>query len=368
PWPGQILIVVEVDANNGIYPAAYAIVKAETIAFVFPSAEHRFQLNNGAYLIFQVFNRQLVDSRDQSIITCLEYIKEYLMKRIVVVQKVIAKTVGPLTPYVTAVFDAIKKLLSTLFNEMENSMGVGIPEHLVHAAYRLETWAHVYSFKINPCNGREMWPVVESTTVIIPPNYKPQVGRPPKKRKKSHDEIASESCSTSKLSRKRKAVKCSKYRNLGHNGKGCRGQGGASQVGGSSQAGARQAVDARNVSGQAGARQVADARNVSSQAGARQAVDARNVSGQAGARQAADARNVSSQAAPSTATGARNASSQVAGASQPSAAPSTTSQGPSQHSAGPRQGFQAPRPAPSSGPQRLTKKIASRQSLQKLSS
>ncbi|GJW26354.1 hypothetical protein Tco_0040165 [Tanacetum coccineum] len=62
-------------------------------------------LNN----ICDVFNRQLVDGRDQPIITCLQYIREYLMKRIVVVRKVIAKTVGPLTPYVTAMFDAIKK-------------------------------------------------------------------------------------------------------------------------------------------------------------------------------------------------------------------------------------------------------------------
>nr|GEX45301.1 hypothetical protein [Tanacetum cinerariifolium] len=125
----------------------------------------------------EVFNRQLVDGRDQPIITCLEYIREYLMKRIVVVQKVIAKTARPLTPSGTALFDAIKKLPTTLFNGMkkweltripckhvvvaiynmsENSIGVGIPEHWVHAAYRLETWAHVYSFKINPCNDREM--------------------------------------------------------------------------------------------------------------------------------------------------------------------------------------------------------------------
>ncbi|GKF37371.1 hypothetical protein Tco_0114129, partial [Tanacetum coccineum] len=105
----------------------------------------------------------------------------------------------------------------------------------VHAAYRLETWAHVYSFKINPCNSREMWPVVESRIVIIPPIHKPQVGRPPKKRKKSVDELASQSFSSSKLSRKGKLVKCSQCANLGHIRKGCRGQGGASQAGGSSQ-------------------------------------------------------------------------------------------------------------------------------------
>ncbi|GKF21099.1 mutator type transposase, partial [Tanacetum coccineum] len=247
--------------------------------------------------------------------------------RIVVVQKVIAKTVGPLTPTVTGIFDAIKKaatdyivdwnggylyqvtgpyrdqcvvnmdrrvcscrkweltgipckhVVAAIYNMSENRMGVGILEHWVHAAYKLRTWAHVYSFKIYLCNGREIWHVVESRTVIIPPNHKPQVGRPPKKKKK-----------------------------------GCKGQGGASQAGGSSQ---------------------------QSQ----------------GPRQGA---------------GARNASSQAAGSSQPSATPSQASQGPSQHSAGPtqasqgpRQGFQAPRPAPSSGPQRLTKKSASRHSLVK---
>ncbi|GJV83895.1 hypothetical protein Tco_1523793 [Tanacetum coccineum] len=106
---------------------------------------------------------------------------------------------------------------------------------------------------------REMWPVVESTTVIIPPNHKSQVGIPPKKWKKSHDEIISQSCSSGKLSRKGRLVKCSKCGKLGHNMKGYRGQGGASQAGGSSQAGARQDAGARNVSGQA-----AGSRNASS--------------------------------------------------------------------------------------------------------
>ncbi|GJR03599.1 mutator type transposase [Tanacetum coccineum] len=173
-----------------------------------------------------------------------------------------------------------KHVMAAIYNMSENSMGVGIPEHWVHVAYRLETWAHVYSFKVNPCNVREMWPVFESTTVIIPPLYKPQVGRPPKKRKK----------------------------------KGCRGQGGTSQAGGSSQADARQVAGSRNVSSQAGARQVVGARNISGQA-----AGARNASSQAGG---------SSQpsASQSTSTGARNASSQAAGASQPSATPSTTCQ------------------------------------------
>ncbi|GKC36421.1 hypothetical protein Tco_1048805 [Tanacetum coccineum] len=280
PWPGQILTAVGVDANNEIYPVAYAIVEAES------RAKCDILLNN----ICEVFNRQLVDGRYQPIITCLEYIREYLMKRIVVVQKVIAKTVRPVTPSVITLFEDIKKAtkkwdltgipckhdVAAIYNMSENSMGVAIPEQWVHAAYKLETWAHLYSFKVNPCNGREMWPVVESRTVIISPLYKPQVGSPPKKRNKSNDEIASQNASLGKLSRKGKSIKCGKYGNMGHNKKGYMGQGSASQAGGSSQAGARK------VSGQA-----AGARNDLSQSCGSSQAGARKVFGQvAGARKA----------------------------------------------------------------------------------
>ncbi|GKE66064.1 hypothetical protein Tco_1520225 [Tanacetum coccineum] len=148
---------IGVDTNNGIYLVAYAMVEAkkqkgliQAITSVFPSVEHKYYvrhihenmksrfkggvckdmlwnaarattvvefnkkigrakcdilLNN----ICEVFSRQLIDGRDQPIVTCLEYIREYLTKRIVVVKKVIAKTIGPLTPYVTTLFNGIKK-------------------------------------------------------------------------------------------------------------------------------------------------------------------------------------------------------------------------------------------------------------------
>ena len=67
-----------------------------------------------------MFNRQLNDVRDGTIITCLEYIREFLMKRIVVVQQLIEKNVGQLTPTVKAMFDAIKKkLLIVLLNGLK---------------------------------------------------------------------------------------------------------------------------------------------------------------------------------------------------------------------------------------------------------
>nr|GEX46354.1 uncharacterized mitochondrial protein AtMg00810-like [Tanacetum cinerariifolium] len=118
---------------------------------------------------------------------------------------------------------------------------LGIPVRAVQDQMhkQFDVGAHVYLFKVNPCNDREMWPVVKATTVRVLPLYKPQVGRPPKKRKKSHYEIANKICLSGKLSRKGKSVRCSKCGNVGHNMKGYRGQGGTTQAGGSS---------ARNVS------------------------------------------------------------------------------------------------------------------------
>nr|GEW58777.1 GAF domain-containing protein [Tanacetum cinerariifolium] len=96
--------------------------------------------------------------------------------------------------------------------------------------------------------------------------------RPPKKRKKSHYEITNKICLSGKLSRKGKSVRCDKCGNVGHNMKGCRGQGGTTQDGGSS---------ARNASSQGGAKRTAGVKNVYGQASARQAASTRTVSGQA---------------------------------------------------------------------------------------
>nr|GEX21005.1 hypothetical protein [Tanacetum cinerariifolium] len=146
------------------------------------------------------------------------YFLEYLMKRIVVVQKVIAKTVGPLTPSMTKMFDDIKK--ATEYNVQWNGgflyqvTGPYKDQCVVNMDRRVcscRKWeltgipckhimAAIYNMFENSMG------VVESKTVIIPPLYKPLVGRPPKKRKKSNDEIASQIASSGKLSKKGKSV------------------------------------------------------------------------------------------------------------------------------------------------------------------
>ncbi|XP_022032807.1 uncharacterized protein LOC110933916 [Helianthus annuus] len=147
-------------------------------------------LNN----ICEVFNRQLIQGRDKPIITCLEYIREYLTRKIVVVHKKIAKCKGPLTPGATELLQTIKNeaaeytviwtggskyQVSTHFNDHQDQRvvsldertcscrrwdltcipcrhavaciwdmglhgrGDGVPEKWVHPVYWLETWKEV---------------------------------------------------------------------------------------------------------------------------------------------------------------------------------------------------------------------------------
>lgn len=62
-------------------------------------------LNN----LCETFNGKLNEGRDKPIITCLEFIREYLMKKIVNVEKAIGKCIGPLTPTAMQTLENIKK-------------------------------------------------------------------------------------------------------------------------------------------------------------------------------------------------------------------------------------------------------------------
>ncbi|XP_076913319.1 uncharacterized protein LOC143571895 [Bidens hawaiensis] len=57
----------------------------------------------------ECLNSKLVDGREKPIITLLEYIREYLMRKIVNVLKVIDRSSGLLTPYATKMMESVKK-------------------------------------------------------------------------------------------------------------------------------------------------------------------------------------------------------------------------------------------------------------------
>ncbi|GJZ12654.1 heat stress transcription factor B-4-like protein [Tanacetum coccineum] len=267
-FPGQVLVAVGLDSNNRIYPLAYALVEAESKSswcwflqclgddinlhlisnFTFISdrqkraasatnvrdfkkcrAKSDLLLNN----ICVVFNGKIVGGRDKPVITLLEYIREYCIKRIVNVQGVIDKCIGPLTPTATRIMESIKKeahLMKVQWNgankyQVSGSLGdqcvvdvvsmtcscrkwelTGIPckhdvaacwnmalndraapppETWVNPCYWLSTWKETYSHKIQPICGTKYWEKSTCPTTLLPPKHHVQVGRPRKKRKRS---------------------------------------------------------------------------------------------------------------------------------------------------------------------------------------
>ncbi|GJR59673.1 chloroplast stem-loop binding protein of 41 kDa b, chloroplastic [Tanacetum coccineum] len=293
PFPGQVLVAVGLDSNNGIYPLAYALVEAESksswcwflqclgddidlhpnsnftfisdrqkgiipaIKTVYPSAEHRYCLRHihenmkqgwcgQAYKdllwraasatnvrdfekcmlelktmnpkahewlnkipaehwarshfsgraksdlllnnICEVFNGKIVGGRDKPVITPLEYIREYCMKRIVNVQGVIDKCTGPLTPTATRIMESIKKE------------------------------AHLMKVQWNGANKYQVSGSLGDQCVVD------VVGRPRKKRKRSKHEDEP-FVKDDKLSRKGRTITCQSYGNTGHNKATCKGQG-----------------------------------------------------------------------------------------------------------------------------------------------
>jgi hypothetical protein len=217
----------------------------------------------------EIFNSKILDGRDKPIITALDYIREYLMKRIVNVLQVIDKSDGPLTPTASKLFDIIKKdasnytatwnggeqfqvtwngptgdqcvvdlnektctcrrweitgmpckhAVASMWNMQSFGQDVGIPESWVHPVYKLDTWKQVYSFKIFPINGKALWKKSQIPITIIPPNHHTQVGRPKKKRKKSTVEDVKRS---GRLSKQDITVTCGICKNKGHNRRSCK--------------------------------------------------------------------------------------------------------------------------------------------------
>ncbi|GJV18287.1 mutator type transposase [Tanacetum coccineum] len=130
----------------------------------------------------------------------------------------------------------------------QNGIDTGIPESYCLPVHWLTTWKEMYKFKINPVNGPQGWKKSDVPTTIIPPKPHPQIGRPPKKRKKSAAELADEMMKSKKLTKTGKSVTCKSCKQVGHNSRGCKSKKG----GGSQQAGVAGHGDAAHGSQQAG--------------------------------------------------------------------------------------------------------------------
>ncbi|KAJ9567651.1 hypothetical protein OSB04_003617 [Centaurea solstitialis] len=306
PYPGQILTTVRIDSNNGTYPLAWAIVW-KLKPSMHGHAEHRFCIRNiqenmkltwrGKEFQVQLWkcaaaptvpefqaamnelksmngmgmkmkmgmqengnrNEYCIDvvceGRDKPILTALEYIRQYVMKMIGNVNKVIHKSSGLLTPSASKVLNSIKEeamkydviwngdcsyyqvngpwrdnakvdinrkycscrgweligipckhAVAVIWNMANSGADVGMPELWVDEVYWLDTWKKMYSFCLEPINGPKMWPKSDCPTKILPPTHHKPVGRPKKKRVKSVTEITD----GKRLKRVGKTVRCVK--------------------------------------------------------------------------------------------------------------------------------------------------------------
>ena len=222
--------------------------------------------------ICEVFNGKIAPARDKPVITLLEYIREYCMKRIVVVNAVIDKTDGPLTPTASRILERIKAeaesmkvlwaggvkyqvtgdwgdqcvvnvqekncscrkweltgipckhVVAACWNMGLNGIQVGPPESWVAPCYWLSTWREVYSHLVDPIRGSNYWEKTTNATELLPPKHHVQVGRPKKKRRRSKFEDAPP-VQNGKLTKRGRVITCTLCRKAGHNKATCKGQG-----------------------------------------------------------------------------------------------------------------------------------------------
>ena len=124
-----------------------------------------------------------------------------------------------------------KHVVACINNLNENGGKGGLPEEWVHPSYRLNTWKEQYSHKINPICGKHLWVKHDWPSTLIPPKEHPQIGRPPKKRKKSVVEVE-DLVKGGKLSKKGTTITCSICKEKGRNKRRCTRIAGGSKVGG----------------------------------------------------------------------------------------------------------------------------------------
>nr|KAJ0227164.1 hypothetical protein LSAT_V11C100003660 [Lactuca sativa] len=130
-------------------------------------------------------------------------------------------------------------------------MGMGWRGHSLKP-YWLKTWKEMYSFKIEPINGRRICEKFPYPTMHIASS---QSSRPHMKTNKEKKEVAGQS-------RQAKSVTCSKCKKLGHNKRSCKCQNvgdGGSRKKGKARKKAQSVVDGR----QSGSQSVVDGRKSS---------------------------------------------------------------------------------------------------------
>ncbi|WVY90142.1 hypothetical protein V8G54_035656 [Vigna mungo] len=207
------------------------------------------------------FNSTILLARDKPIITMMEWIRTYIMKRFATLREKAITYPGVVMPRPRKRLDkeieksgnwiptwagaekfevthgfTMDKFVVDLSNNSCSCYSwdlIGIPcrhaiaaisykvqnpEDYVHVYYKKPAYVTCYAPEIVPINGQQMWPTSENTPLLLPPIYKTPPGRPKKLRRREADEPVSHT----KLSKKNSIMKCSSCKEFGHNVRSCR--------------------------------------------------------------------------------------------------------------------------------------------------
>uniref|UniRef100_A0A2N9H0P7 SWIM-type domain-containing protein n=1 Tax=Fagus sylvatica TaxID=28930 RepID=A0A2N9H0P7_FAGSY len=251
---GQLLVVVGVDGNEGMYPIAYAV--AEWARHAFPHyLKCDMLLNN----ICETFNSKIVVARTKPVMTMLETIRRYLTTRIQKNRDAMLKYQGLICPRIQEklqkckeeskgctpkwgrgnmymvtsdgkkyIVDIVKK--SCACNKWDLT---GIPcKHVVRAIsykghntedyvddyFKKKTYMRVYSHLIQPCNGLDFWPIAVGD-LVLPPIHRKQPGRPKRMHRRRDP---NEHQNSHKLKWNQNSLRCGQCHQIGHNKRSCK--------------------------------------------------------------------------------------------------------------------------------------------------
>ncbi|XP_021849546.1 uncharacterized protein [Spinacia oleracea] len=167
------------------------------------------------------FNHVLKEAREKPILSLMEWIRRYMMKRCCAKREGLKQFVGLIMPSVLKMIERGQKEVDTHGNPLLACIGMYSKRRLnyedfVHPAYHVKTYAATYAPHFSPMPGEKQWdksPLPQP----LPPPYRVMPGRPSKRKRKKEAGEAKEN----KVKRARKQNTCGNCGQLGHNRKKC---------------------------------------------------------------------------------------------------------------------------------------------------
>ncbi|KAI9169978.1 hypothetical protein LWI28_020450 [Acer negundo] len=172
----------------------------------------------------EAFNKAILQARDKPVITLMEMIRNYIMKRLVRKRAEVEKWNHDIGPNVFKVVERLK-LESSIYHPEYSALLSSNRDLIdyIHNKYKKENFIKAYAPVIYGINGPMMWPKTNDKPLKCP-LFKKQRGRPTKARALQADEVRVGG--KTKFRRNYVVVRCSMCKQKEHNKSTCERRGG----------------------------------------------------------------------------------------------------------------------------------------------